>query len=85
MYNEMSVTLISVSHDTAVSNKHEERTRHYYVINTEDYPLRKSVVDHDQQRVEALGRRKIGDEIARDLLKRAGARGGNRDKGGEAG
>ena len=48
---------------------------------TEDYPLRKSVVDHDQQRVEALGRRKIGDEIARDLLKQAGARGGNRDKG----
>ena len=48
---------------------------------TEDYPLRKPMVDHDQQRVEALGRRKIGDEIARDLLKRAGARGGNRDKG----
>ena len=32
MYNEMSVMLISVSHDTVVSNKHEERTRHYYVI-----------------------------------------------------
>ena len=31
MYNEMSVTLISVSHNTVVSNKHEERTRHYYV------------------------------------------------------
>ena len=27
----MSVTLISVSHDTIVSNKHEEQTRHYYV------------------------------------------------------
>ena len=27
----MSVTLISVSHDTVVSNMHEERTRHYYV------------------------------------------------------
>ena len=27
----MLVMLISVSHDTAVSNKHEERTRHYYV------------------------------------------------------
>ena len=27
----MSVTLISVSHDTVVSNKHEERTRRYYV------------------------------------------------------
>ena len=31
LYNEMSVMLISVSHDTVVSNKHEERTRHYYV------------------------------------------------------
>ena len=28
----IGVTLISVSHDTVVSNKHEERTRHYYVI-----------------------------------------------------
>ena len=28
----MSVTLISVNQDTVVSNKHEERTRHYYVI-----------------------------------------------------
>ena len=27
----MSVMLISVSHDTIVSNKHEEKTRHYYV------------------------------------------------------
>ena len=27
----MSVMLISVSCDTVVSNKHEERTRHYYV------------------------------------------------------
>ena len=27
----MSVMLISVSHDTIVSNKHEEQTRHYYV------------------------------------------------------
>ena len=27
----MSVTLMSVSHDTVVSNKHEEQTRHYYV------------------------------------------------------
>ena len=27
----MSAMLISVSHDTIVSNKHEERTRHYYV------------------------------------------------------
>ena len=28
----MSVALISVSQDTVVSNKHEERTRDYYVI-----------------------------------------------------
>ena len=35
----MSVTLISVSHDTVVSNKHEERTRHYYVIFQHPPPL----------------------------------------------
>ena len=28
----MSVTLISVSQDTVVSNKHKEQTRHYYVF-----------------------------------------------------
>ena len=28
----MSVMLTSVNHDTVVSDKHEERTRHYYVI-----------------------------------------------------
>ena len=27
----MSVMLINVSHDTVVSNKHKEQTRHYYV------------------------------------------------------
>ena len=39
MYNEMSVMLISVSHDTVVSNKHEERTRHYYVIFQQPDPV----------------------------------------------
>ena len=34
----MSVTLISVSQDTVVSNKHEERTRHYYVIFQHECP-----------------------------------------------
>ena len=32
-----------------------------------------------------MGRGEIGDEIAGDLLKRVGARGGNRDKGGGSG
>ena len=34
----MSVALISVSQDTVVSNKHEERTRHYYVIFQHYFP-----------------------------------------------
>ena len=34
----MSVVLISVSQDAVVSNKHEERTRHYYVIFQQAYP-----------------------------------------------
>ena len=44
MYNEMSVTLISVSYDTVVSNKHEERTRHYYVIFQQSLPFTFQVV-----------------------------------------
>ena len=35
----MSVMLISVSQDTVVSNKHEERTRHYYVIFQRSPPI----------------------------------------------
>ena len=35
----MSVMLISVSYDTVVSNKHEERTRHYYVNFQQDVLL----------------------------------------------
>ena len=42
-----------------------------------NYPLSKSMVDHDQERVKARGDREIGDEIARDLLK--GARGDGLD------
>ena len=45
----MSVMLISVSQDTVVSNKHEERTRHYYVCmsfsNTHDTPEHNGVAE----------------------------------------
>ena len=35
----MLVMLISVSHDTVVNDKHEERTRHYYVNFQQFLPL----------------------------------------------
>ena len=37
-----------------------------------NYPLSKSMVDHDQERVKAGRKGKICDEITRDLLKWAG-------------
>ena len=43
----MSVTLISVSHDTVVSNKHEEQTRHYYV-NFQQYALAQCALGQDE-------------------------------------
>ena len=36
----MLVMLISVSHDTIVSNKHEEQTRHYYVNFQQERPMK---------------------------------------------
>ena len=52
MYNEMSVTFISVSHDTVVSNKHEERTRHYYVIFQHVRPLESRYSSLDERKTE---------------------------------
>ena len=37
----------------------------------ENHPLSKSMVDHDQERVEARGDREICDKIAGNLLERA--------------
>ena len=42
-----------------------------------NHPLSKSMVDHNQERVEARGGREIGDKIAGDLLERAGGNGFN--------
>ena len=40
------------------------------------------MVDHDQKGIKAIGRGKVGDEIARDLLEGAGAGGRNREEQG---
>ena len=53
-----------------------------FVARAENYPLRKTVVYHDQDRIIAVGGRKIRDKIHGDLLERAGAFGGNRGEGG---
>ena len=39
----------------------------------ENYPLRKAMVDHDQQGIKARGGREVGDQVTGDLLE--GARG----------
>ena len=48
-----------------------------FLRGAENHPLSKPMVDHDQERVKTGGDRKVGDEIARDLLERAGCRGAN--------
>ena len=56
-----------------------------FLCGTENHPLCKPMVNHDQERIEAGRGRKVGDEVAGDLLERAGhggATGGKRWDGG---
>ena len=56
-----------------------------FLCGTENYPLSKSVVDHDQKGIEAGGDREVGDKVAGNLLERVGCRGadgGERRDGG---
>ena len=50
-----------------------------------NYPLSKSMVYHDHERVEVCGDREVRDKIAGDLLKRARGEGLNGRKGGYGG
>ena len=34
-----------------------------------NYPLCKAMIDHDHDRIKSHGRRKVGDEVNRELLK----------------
>ena len=45
----------------------------------ENHPLTKAMVDHDQQRIKTVGRWKVSDEVARNLLE--GVRGRRFDRG----
>ena len=51
----------------------------HFLGETENYPLCKAMVDHDQQRVNAGGGGEVGDKVTRDLLK--GVRGMRLDWG----
>ena len=50
-----------------------------FLDRAEDYPLRKAMVDHDQQGIKAGGSGEVGDQVTRDLLE--GARGAGFDRG----
>ena len=39
-----------------------------FATRSKNYPLSKAMVDHDQDRIESRGRRKVGDEVDRELL-----------------
>ena len=48
-----------------------------FLRGTENHPLCKPMVDHDQERIETGRDREVSDEVAGDLLERAGCRGVN--------
>ena len=50
-----------------------------FVARAENYPLQKTMVYHDQNRIIPVGEGKVGDEIHGDLLEGSGAFG--RDRG----
>ena len=48
-----------------------------FLRGTENHPLSKPMVDHDQQGIKASGKGEVSNEVAGDLLERAGHRGAN--------
>ena len=56
-----------------------------FLSRTENYPLCKAMVDHNQERVKARGGGKISDEVAGQLLEWTGGGGANGVKGGYCG
>ena len=52
-----------------------------FVARAENYPLRKTMVYHDQNRIVAVGKGQICDEVHGDLLEGAGAFGRDGGKG----
>ena len=55
-----------------------------FLCGAENHPLSKLMVNHDQKRVKAIGRGKISDEIAGDLLEWVSGDGVNRSEGGNS-
>ena len=56
-----------------------------FLCGTENHPLSKPMVYHDQERIKASRRGEIGDKVTRDLLKGAGCRGVNGSEQGNSG
>ena len=53
-----------------------------FLCRVENYPLSKPMVNHNQKSIKTARKGKVGDEVAGDLLKRAGAQGWNGKEGG---
>ena len=56
-----------------------------FVARAENYPLRETMVNHDQNGVIAVGEGQVGNKVHRNLLKGAGASGRNRGEWGNGG
>ena len=77
-----SIRYQGIMYSKAFEDMGEKKLSHSRSINgfgarDNDHPLRKAVVDHDQNRVHPVYFREVGDEIYRELLKGEGCRGGN--------
>ena len=67
---EAKVYFVEKEHGNALSGD-------VLLCGTENHPLSKPMVDHDQKGIETSRRREVGDKVARDLLERAGCGGAN--------
>ena len=57
----------------------------HFLSGAENYPLRKAMVDHDQQRIKARGGGEVSDEVTGDLLEQARGVGLDQSERGDSG
>ena len=56
-----------------------------FLCGAENYPLSKPMADHDQERIEGQGRRKVHEKVIEDLLEGVSTRGLDWSEGGYSG
>ena len=77
-----SVMKTELGEDVLEEDFSDVHHRGSFVARVENYPLQKTMVYHDQNRIVAVGDGKVSNEVHGNLLERVGAFGGNRGKQG---